>query len=49
MIAEKESASKEAPPIKPPSTSTIENNSLALSGLQLPPYNMEIESAIDSL
>jgi hypothetical protein len=37
MIVSKLSESKEAPPINPPSISFIENNSLELEGLQLPP------------
>ena len=41
MILQKSSAFKEAPPINPPSTSLQENNSCALSALQLPPYKIE--------
>ena len=37
---------KAAPPIKPPSTFGLANSSFAFEGLQLPPYKMEIESAI---
>ena len=40
MIAIKSSATSEAPPIKPPSTSGLEKISTALPGLTLPPYRM---------
>ena len=39
------SASNDAPPINPPSTSGLENNSFALPALQLPPYKIEVLSA----
>lgn len=37
MMPLKSAAFKAAPPIKPPSTSGLANNSLAFEGLQLPP------------
>src|SRR6185436_20093927 len=39
QIAMKSSATNEAPPIRPPSTSACANNSPALAGLTLPPYS----------
>ena len=41
----KSAAFKAAPPISPPSTSLLANNSFALEGLQLPPYKIEVFSA----
>src|SRR5712692_4117166 len=40
QIAMKSSATSDAPPISPPSTSGIANSSLALPGLTLPPYTI---------
>ena len=42
MIATKSEDLREAPPIKPPSISYWENNSLEFIGLQEPPYIMEV-------
>jgi hypothetical protein len=42
MIETKSEDCKEAPPIKPPSMSDCENNSLEFVGLQEPPYSMEV-------
>ena len=45
-IRTKESASREAPPINPPSTSGCPNSSAALAGLTLPPYWIRSASAM---
>ena len=42
MIEIKSDDCREAPPIKPPSMSDWENNSLEFVGLQEPPYSMEV-------
>ena len=43
-MPKKSSAFKEAPPIRPPSTSGLENIDFALAGLTLPPYKIETVS-----
>ena len=47
MIATKSSTDKAAPPIRPPSTSGLENISSAFAGLTLPPYKIETLFAIE--
>ena len=46
QMARNSSATSEAPPIKPPSTSRMPNNSAALAALTLPPYRIGIDAAI---
>lgn len=43
------SAFNEAPPISPPSTSGLEKSSLAFPALQLPPYRIEVLSAVEKI
>src|SRR5690606_3005165 len=45
-MARKSAATREAPPISPPSTSGCAHSAPALSGFTLPPYRMGSESAI---
>jgi len=47
IIPVKSDAFKEAPPINPPSTSSLEKISLAFVGFTLPPYKIETFSATD--
>ena len=45
QMARNSSAASDAPPINPPSTSGMPNNSAALAALTLPPYRIGINAA----